>query len=91
MLVLARKPNQSIMIGDEIEIKIIEVKGEQVKVGINAPRHIAVHRKEIYEEIKKANIEATESKTQIDKLKTVANLFKKKEIIEKKEKKDKDK
>lgn len=86
MLVLARKPNQSIMIGDEIEIKIIEVKGEQVKVGINAPRHIAVHRKEIYEEIKKANIEAIDSSNKLDKLKSVATLFKKSKEIQDREK-----
>jgi carbon storage regulator len=63
------------MIGDDIEIKIIEVKGDQIKVGINAPRNIAVHRKEIYEEIKKENIEATTSQSKIDKLKTITGLF----------------
>lgn len=61
MLVLARKPNQSIMIGDDIEIRIVDVRGDQVKIGINAPRKIKVHRKEIYEEIKKANQEASSS------------------------------
>jgi carbon storage regulator len=61
MLVLARKPNQSIMIGDDIEIRIVDVRGDQVKIGINAPRTIKVHRKEIYEEIKKANQEASSS------------------------------
>lgn len=80
MLVLARRPNQSIMIGDDIEIKIIEVKGEQIKVGINAPRNVTVHRKEVYEEIKSANIAATEaanSQAKIDKIKTITSLFKK--------------
>lgn len=88
MLVLARKPNQSIMIGDEIEIKIIEVKGDQIKVGIQAPRNIAVHRKEIYEEIKKANIEATDSKNKIDKIKSISGLFKKKKDLESKSSKE---
>lgn len=61
MLVLARKPNQSIMIGDDIEIKIVDVRGDQVKIGISAPKKIAVHRKEVYEEIKRQNKEALES------------------------------
>ena len=91
MLVLARKPNQSIMIGDDIEIKIIEVKGDQIKVGINAPRHIAVHRKEIYEEIKKANIEATESQKKFDKLKTISGLLKKNKSKSQKDDTEKDK
>lgn len=62
MLVLSRKTNESIMIGDNVEIKIVEVKGDYVKLGITAPRSIAVHRKEIYEAIKKENEQA--SKTQ---------------------------
>jgi len=77
VLVLARKPNQSIMIGDEIEIKIIEVKGDQVKVGISAPRLVSVHRKEVFEQIKSANIEATGSQDKIDKIKSFSSLFKK--------------
>lgn len=52
LLVLTRKPNQSIVIGDEIEITVVEVKGEQVRLGINAPKHISVHRREVYEAIK---------------------------------------
>ncbi|HZT41380.1 MAG TPA: carbon storage regulator CsrA [Chthonomonadaceae bacterium] len=51
MLVLTRKPDQSIMIGNEIEITVLEVRGEQVRLGIRAPRDIAVHRKEVYEQI----------------------------------------
>ena len=48
-LVLTRKPDQSIMIGDEIEIVVLEVRGEQVRIGISAPRTVPVHRKEVYE------------------------------------------
>lgn len=51
MLVLTRKPNQSIMIGDDVEVTVLEVRGEQVRIGVNAPKHIPVHRREIYEEI----------------------------------------
>ena len=61
MLVLARKPNQSIMVGDKIEIRILDVKGDQVRIGIDAPRSVSVHRKEVWEDIQKANIEAMES------------------------------
>ena len=49
MLVLSRQLDQSIMIGDDIEIFVVEVRGGKVRLGINAPRHVSVHRKEIYE------------------------------------------
>ena len=55
MLVLTRKPDQSIMIGDEIEITVLEVRGEQVRLGIRAPRTVAVHRKEVFEQIQQGN------------------------------------
>ena len=58
MLVLSRKINQSIMIGDGIEICIVDIKGDQVKIGIDAPKHVSVYRKEVYTEIKAQNIEA---------------------------------
>ncbi|HRU65902.1 MAG TPA: carbon storage regulator CsrA, partial [Spirochaetota bacterium] len=61
MLVLARKLNESIMIGDDIEVVVIDIKGDQVKLGIKAPKKITVHRKEIYQEIKQENIAAVES------------------------------
>ncbi|MBN1493732.1 MAG: carbon storage regulator CsrA [Candidatus Omnitrophica bacterium] len=61
MLVLSRKPNESIMIGDAVEVKIVEVKGDYVKLGITAPKNIPVHRKEIYEAIQRENIEAAQS------------------------------
>lgn len=58
MLVLTRKVNQSIVIGDEIEVVVLEVRGEQVRIGVRAPKAIAVHRKEIYEQIRQENLSA---------------------------------
>jgi len=58
MLILARKKNQSIMIGDDIEVMVTDIIGDCVKLGINAPKYIPVHRKEIYEAIKRQNKEA---------------------------------
>ncbi len=55
MLVLTRKVNQSIVIGGDIEIVVLEVRGEQVRLGIRAPRDVAVHRKEIFEQIQEEN------------------------------------
>jgi carbon storage regulator len=52
MLVLTRKPEQSIIIGGDIEITVLEVRGEQVRIGIKAPRSVAVHRKEVYDQIR---------------------------------------
>lgn len=60
MLALARKVNESIIINDDIEITILEIKGDQVKVGINAPKSIPVYRKELYLQIQEANAEAVE-------------------------------
>jgi carbon storage regulator len=51
MLVLTRKANQSIIIGDDIEVTVVEVRGEQVRLGITAPREIPIYRREIYEEM----------------------------------------
>ena len=55
MLVLTRKVNQSIVIGDDIEIVVLEVRGEQIRLGIRAPRDVVVHRKEIYDQIQEEN------------------------------------
>lgn len=58
MLVLTRRVNQSIKIGDDIEITIIEVRGDQVRLGVTAPRDIPVHRKEVYLQIQQENLNA---------------------------------
>jgi carbon storage regulator len=56
MLVLTRKSNQSIMIGDEIEVSVLSIMGEKVRIGIAAPRDIPVFRKEVYLEIQAENV-----------------------------------
>lgn len=52
MLILTRRVGEAVMIGDEVTVTILGVKGNQVRVGINAPKHVAVHREEIFERIK---------------------------------------
>ena len=61
MLVLARKVGQSIVIGDNVELMVIEVRGDQVRLGITAPKSVPVHRKELLEQIKQENRQAAES------------------------------
>ncbi len=68
MLVLTRKANQSIMIGDSIEVSVLSVMGEKVRLGIQAPRDVPVYRKEVFVEIQAQNVEAAESsKDALDK------------------------
>lgn len=55
MLVLTRKVSESIMIGDDIEVTVIRVAGDKVRFGINAPTSVAVHRKEVFDEIQREN------------------------------------
>lgn len=76
MLVLTRKLNEAIMIGEDIEITILSVEGEQIKLGINAPKNVDIHRKEIYLSIQQENSEA--SKTETNLLKNINEYFKKK-------------
>ena len=59
MLVLSRQRDETIMIGDEIEITVVDIRGDKVRLGITAPTRIAVHRKEVYEAIKKENEQAS--------------------------------
>lgn len=72
MLALARKINQSIMIGNDIEITLLEIKGDQVKIGINAPKSVPIYRKEIYVQIQDENKKASEG--EVD-LRTLNKLF----------------
>jgi carbon storage regulator len=55
MLVLSRQRDETVVIGDDIEIKIVDIRGDKVRLGITAPPHIPVHRKEVYEAIQKEN------------------------------------
>ena len=56
MLVLSRQRDETIMIGDDIEITVVDIRGEKVRLGINAPPHVPVHRKEVYEAIKREKL-----------------------------------
>lgn len=58
MLVLSRQRDETIMIGDEIEISVVDIRGDKVRLGITAPTKIAVHRKEVYEAIRSENAQA---------------------------------
>ena len=74
MLVLSRQINESIMIGDTIEVTIVDIKGEKVRVGITAPRHVPVHRKEVYLAILEENLAASES-ADVDAVADLGDLF----------------
>jgi carbon storage regulator len=71
MLVLSRKKGQSIMIGHDIEISIIDVQGEQIRLGINAPRSVTIHRKEVFEEIIQENKQAASTAISPDVIRTM--------------------
>lgn len=60
MLVLSRKKGQSIVVNENIEISIIDIQGDQVRIGINAPKNISIHRKEIFLEIQQENKKAAQ-------------------------------
>lgn len=75
MLVLSRKKGESIMIGDHIELTILGVEGESIRVGISAPKTVEVYRKEIYLAIQKSNKEALQSQINLEDL---GQWFKKK-------------
>lgn len=68
MLALSRKLNESIMIGNDIEITILEIKGDQVKVGISAPKVVPIYRKEIYLQIQQSNKEAAQGAISAEEL-----------------------
>lgn len=61
VLVFTRKKGESLVIGNEIEVTILNIGSGSIKVGVNAPRHISVHRQEVYESIKRENVAASQS------------------------------
>lgn len=77
MLVLTRKPQESLIIGDNIEVRVLSVTGEKVRLGIQAPREIPVYRKEIYDEIAQQNAAASRSsRAEVDEaLKRLGDKF----------------
>ena len=60
MLVLSRTRDETIMIGDDVQITIVDVRGDKVRLGITAPAHVPVHRKEVYDAIKRENAQAAQ-------------------------------
>lgn len=71
MLALSRKKNEALVINNNIEITILEIKGEQVKIGINAPKEVPVYRKEVYVQIQASNREAMNA----DAVESLKHLF----------------
>lgn len=74
MLALSRKKDEAIIINDDVEVTVIEIKGDQVKLGITAPKSVPIYRKEVYVQIKDANKEATQQAIDV---KALNQLFKK--------------
>ncbi|MBX3354924.1 MAG: carbon storage regulator CsrA [Phycisphaeraceae bacterium] len=68
MLVLSRHIDESIMIGDEVELTIVDIRGDKVRIGINAPASVAVHRKEVYEAIRQENEHAARFRGTLDSM-----------------------
>ncbi len=71
MLALSRKKNEALVINNNIEITVLEIKGEQVKLGISAPKEVPIYRKEVYVQIQEANQEAVN----LDGLEVLKNLL----------------
>ena len=66
MLILTRRVGETLMIGDEVTVTVLGVKGNQIRIGVNAPKEVAVHREEIYERIKKEEAAETDVAVESD-------------------------
>jgi carbon storage regulator len=78
MLILSRKVNESIMIGDQIAISVVEFKGDQVKLGIKAPKEVKVYRQEVYEAIQLENKAAARTGTTLPQIDSILDNVSKK-------------
>lgn len=88
MLVLSRQRDETIMIGDEVQVTVVDIRGEKVRLGISAPAHIPVHRKEVYEAIQRENQAAAQASGQ--KPAAVESLAHKKQQEEKQDSENED-
>ncbi|ANE46711.1 hypothetical protein SY83_10995 [Paenibacillus swuensis] len=79
MLVLSRKKGESIIIGDQIEVTILSVEGDAIKLGINAPKHIEIFRKELYDAILTENKEAIGNTLDVEILQQILSVEKERE------------
>ncbi len=79
MLVLSRQRDETIMIGDDVEITVVDIRGEKVRLGINAPAHVPVHRKEVYDAIKREKIAAARGTGVEPRVESLANRRKRPE------------
>ncbi|MCI7595192.1 MAG: carbon storage regulator CsrA [Lachnospiraceae bacterium] len=75
MLALSRKKNEALVINNNVEVTILEIKGDQVKIGIEAPREVPVYRKEVYLQIQQSNKEAMDNAISQENMDALKNLF----------------
>ncbi|MCI5584237.1 MAG: carbon storage regulator CsrA [Lachnospiraceae bacterium] len=75
MLALSRRKNEALVINNNVEITILEIKGDQVKIGIEAPKEIPVYRKEVYLQIQEANKDALANEISMENLDALKDLF----------------
>ena len=75
MLALSRRKNEALVINNNVEITILEIKGDQVKIGIEAPKEIPVYRKEVYLQIQEANKDALANEISMENLAALKDLF----------------
>jgi carbon storage regulator len=78
VLVLTRKTGQTITVGDDIKITIMEVRGSQVKLGVDAPKNVMIHREEVFERIQKENLAA--AKPKMTDLSSITKMWKQRKI-----------